>query len=307
MSSYVQGSSSYGGDPAIFTVGNFDGVHQGHRRLIERTVELAREAGVQAGVYTFDPHPRRLLQPTNSPPEIQTLSQRVELMKELGVDVVVVEHFSEQFAQRKPEWFANEVLVARLSAVGLVVGFDFRFGAGRGGNSELLRLILPELPIEEIGPVEVNGVRASSSRIREAVAEGRVEDAAALMGRNFELIGEVVEGDGRGRGLGFPTANLMMEGELRPAHGVYAVRVVRESGERLEGAANLGMRPTFDGRRFSAEIHMLDFSGDLYGERIRVEFVGRVRAERRFESADALVEQVREDVAAVRAMLAAAE
>jgi riboflavin kinase/FMN adenylyltransferase len=288
----------------LLTIGNFDGVHRGHQSLLARVVARAAELDAPATVYTFDPPPRVVLDPGRHPPRILSLSDKVRLLAEVGVARVVVESFDRAFARNPASWFIDEVLSRRLRPVELCVGHDFRFGRGREGNAALVRARLPDLPFLQL-PAEREGDDIiSSSRIREAVARGEVALATRMMGRCHRLAGVVVAGDGRGRTLGVPTANVDVETELLPARGVYAVRLTDESGSPALGVANLGVRPTFDGRTYTVEVHLLDFSGDLYGHRVTVDLVQRIRGERRFNSVDQLVERIRMDIRAAREILA---
>jgi len=304
MTRIQNGSASLTGGPYVVTIGNFDGVHLGHQELVAATVERAKALGVESCVYTFDPHPRRLLQPDCAPPQIQTIEHRCEILSELGIDVVVVENFTIPFSKRSAQWFAEEVIHQRLKAVELVVGYDYRFGAKREGNISMLTELLPNIAITKVSPVEVGGSPASSSRIRESVAEGRVKAAASIMGRHFSAKGRVVHGDSRGKGLGFPTANLSLSG-LHPARGVYVVQVaVSDSSEAdLWGVANLGVQPTFNGRQFRAEVHLLDYDEDLYGKELTVRFVDRIRGEKKFDSAQELVDRIGLDVLEARELI----
>lgn len=299
MGTLFRGSATYPGGEhrPVATIGNFDGLHLGHQRLVSRLLEQARELDAPSLVYTFDPPPRIVLQPRKAPPRIATLEQKVQGLFDLGVDHVVVEEFTLEFGDQPPEWFADEI-IGRLQPRAMVVGYDFRYGKGRAGNAETLRAHRPELPVEAVEALQQGPVTVGSSRIREAVAEGRVQDAAAMLGRPYALLGGVVEGDRRGRTMGFPTANIDADNELIPAPGVYAVRV-----EGRPGVANLGVRPTFDGARFVIEVHLFDFDGDLYGQRLQIDFVQRIRPELRFKSTAALVEQIRKDAALARAVL----
>jgi len=308
MAQVFRSSASYARSkpgPAL-TIGNFDGVHLGHMHLLQAVVERAREDGVPACVFTFSPPPRVVLQPERCPPRIMTLEQRIDRLGEVGVDHVVVEPFDLEYAERSAEWFAREVLARRLAPSSLVVGHDFRFGRRREGRTEDLNRLLPDLPVHQVDVLHLDEARPSSSRIREAVAEGRVADAAAMLGRSYEMRGQVVHGDRRGRELGFPTANLNTTAELLPDNGVYAVRVSVTSGEatgRWAGVANLGIRPTFEGRRYRVEAHLLDYTGDLYGADIALEFVAHIRGERRFAGPEALAAQIQEDIARAREIL----
>ena len=304
MTQIHRGSASLTGGPFVVTIGNFDGVHLGHQALVEATVVRAQALGASSCAYTFDPHPRTLLQPDCAPPQIQTVDYRSALLVELGIDVVVVETFTLPFSKRSAEWFAREVIEKRLNAVEIVVGYDYRFGADREGDIELLMELLPDMPITKVSPVMVGDKAASSSRIRESVAEGRVSDAAAMMGRDFSVVGRVVHGESRGKELGFPTANLEIIG-LHPANGVYVVQVElpEASDSPVWGVANLGVQPTFNGRRFCAEIHLLDYDGDLYGKELTVYFVDRIRSERKFYSAKELVERIEVDILQARELI----
>ena len=297
------GSEHYPGKGSVLTIGNFDGVHRGHQALLERTVAEAGDRGVPACVYTFDPPPRAVLQPDKHPPRIMELEDRLRIFGEFGVDEVVVERFDAEFSQRPAEWFAQEVLKTRLAPVKLIVGHDFRFGRGRGGSNDTLAQVVPKLPFEQLEALEVDGIVVSSSRVREWVAEGKVARAAELLGRPHFVRGRVVRGDGRGRQIGFPTANLDLISRLVPGRGTYAVSV-ELGGKHLEAVANLGIRPTFAGHTFCTEVHLLDYEGNLYGEELRVHFVERIRDERRFEGIEALTAQIHKDVAQARQVLA---
>lgn len=298
-----RGSSAYtGARPGpVVTIGNFDGVHLGHRSLLDATLAKAAELGTRGAVYTFHPAPRDVLRPDNPIPRIQTLQDKVARLHEAGVTDVIVEPFSLEFGAQSAEWFAREVLVNRLGASALVLGWDFRFGRGREGNVDRLREWL-DIDIQQVTPFELDGAVVSSSRIRQAIRAGRLAEAAQLLGRPHELVGSVQHGDARGRELGFPTANVRCETELLPPDGVYAVRV-EVDGEHRNGVANLGMRPTFEGTERRLEVHLFDFAGDLYGRRLTVALAGFVRGERAFSDAQALVTQIRADAAAARTLL----
>lgn len=301
----ISGSASYPAEQSpVLTIGNFDGVHLGHCALLARLVERAKELDAPACVYTFDPPPRAVLQPERCPPRILSLEQKLERLGQAGVQQVVVERFSLEFAAHPPEWFAHEIIGRRLRPQAMVVGYDFRFGRGRSGDAEGLARLRPGLSIEAMKPVLIDGLIASSSAIRERVAQGQVAAAAALLGRPFRVTGHVVHGDGRGRTIGFPTANLDSSAQLLPAPGVYAVEATDSLGRALPGVANLGFRPTFEGRSFTVEVHLLDFMGDLYGQQLQVDFLQRLRPEQRFAGVDALVKQIGLDVARAREVLA---
>lgn len=300
------GSAAYPADAPgpVLSIGNFDGVHVGHRWLLDQVVARAQTLDVPACIYTFDPPPRVVLAPSLVRPRVVAWPEKVRLLGKAGIDHVVVERFTRAFAQHPPNWFVDEVLGRRLRPSAMIVGYDFRFGRARAGDLDLIRARLPGLPVEQVDAHEQDGI-VSSSRIREAVAGGDMRGAQRLLGRPHRIHGTVVPGDQRGRRLGFPTANLETAAELLPPPGVYAVRARIDGGEWRDGVANLGARPTFDKGGFSIEVHLLDFRRDIYGSQVELAFVDRIRAERRFEGVDALLAQIRRDVATARERLAA--
>jgi riboflavin kinase/FMN adenylyltransferase len=290
-------------------IGNFDGVHRGHQALIARARSLAAGEGGETTVMTFDPHPAKFFAPHLAPPLIAPLSRRLELLAEIGADVVIVEPFTAAFAGLSAEAFVAEVLHRDLGARHLVVGPDFSFGHGRRGDAALLSSLGQQLGIGVLvhAPVMVDGLICSSTKIREFLLEGRVEGAQLLLGRRFEIVGTVVRGQGRGRTLGVPTANLSPEGELLPQNGIYAAIARRLDGPPLSrpAAVSVGTNPTFAdaGPARMVEAHLLDFEGDLYGTRVRLELHARLRDERRFESSDRLIAQMQQDIAYTRALI----
>jgi riboflavin kinase/FMN adenylyltransferase len=297
---------------AIYAPGNHDGVHLGHRALLRRCRELANEAAIplRVAALTFDPHPAALISPERVPAQLTTIARRSELLYAAGADEVIVQKFDHKLAELPPEAFLSR-LFAR-GAAGFVVGPDFRFGKDREGDVALLQHVAQRdrLKLFVEPPVMLGGERVSSSAIRKALVEGDVEKASAMLGRVHEVEGEVVVGQQRGRTLGFPTANLSGTEVLHPRDGVYAViaRVLPEAGESaprtiLHGVANLGTRPTLAAGR-SLETHLFDFTGDLYGKRLRIGFVRRVRDEQKFATLDALVAQIARDSEASRSTLA---
>jgi riboflavin kinase/FMN adenylyltransferase len=291
---------------AAVALGNFDGVHLGHQALVREAARLGRPA-----VVTFQPHPGKVLQPALAPKLITLLPRKLELLEAAGAEAVVVQPFTSDYARTTPGQFEAH-LFDLLGASHAVVGADFTYGARRGGTVETLRRAAAArgAAVHVVPAVTVDGVVVSSSRVREYLLEGRVEAAQRLLGRAFDVDGTVVPGDGRGRQIGVPTANVDTQNELRPAAGVYAVTArFREGtgwGERRAGAANIGVKPTFGGTEVTVEVHLLDFSGDLYGRELRVEFLERLRAEQRFGSVAELVGQIRRDVEAARGAVARA-
>ena len=289
--------------PAV-AVGNFDGVHRGHRALVAEAVRLAAARAVPAVVLTFDPHPSRVVAPASAPAALMTLDQKAEALARLGVDALAVLPFTPSIAAEEPAAFASEVLRGALDAAVVVIGDNFRFGRGRAGDAATLRTL--GFAVVEVSPVLHDGSRVSSSRIRAALAAGDVALAAALLGRAHAIEGRVVRGEGRGRTLGIPTANLEPWNETLPAPGVYAAWAWPAGGPGLASVVNIGRRPTFGGRDISVEAHLLDYAGDLYGQALGLSFVTRIRGEEKFPGPEALVARIRKDVDAARGVLGGA-
>ncbi|NOY13301.1 MAG: bifunctional riboflavin kinase/FAD synthetase, partial [Deltaproteobacteria bacterium] len=264
--------------PCVVTLGNFDGVHLGHRALLRRLVSKARQLQCQSAVYTFDPHPLKLLCPDKAPLLLNTPAEKQRLIAASHVDLLIEALFTRQLASLSPEQFVDEVLIGMLQARGLVIGYDYAFGKGRCGNADFLKSYCAAkgIPVDVLQPVGADGQPYSSTRIRQMLAAGKVAEVVPLLGRHFNLEGEVVAGTQRGRKIGFPTANLKTEKEQLPAPGVYAVKV-RHNLQEYQGVVNLGRRPTFDNGKSTIEVHLIDFSGQLYGQKIRLYFVERLR------------------------------
>lgn len=291
----------------VLTIGNFDGLHVGHRAIMGTVIARARALDGEAVVYTFEPHPRKVLQPGRAPGLLTTLEQKLEILDGLGVDVVVVEPFDGEFASIAPERFIRQHVHSRIRPVEVYVGYDFHFGKDREGSMKLLTEIGPHLgfSVTIIPEVTLEGRDVNSTRIRALLADGEVEVAQRLLDRPYTVRGRVVEGDKRGRTIGFPTANLAPENEVLPSAGVYAgrVRILDESAWR-DAVVNVGRRPTFKpDDPVLAEAHLLDFEGDLYGRRIDLAFVQRLRDERRFADVDALRAQIGRDAEEARRRL----
>lgn len=292
--------------PAVIAPGNHDGVHLGHRALIQQASSLAAQLDCNTVALTFDPHPEALLSPELAPPLLTSMARRVELLRGVGADEVFVQTFDRAFASLSAETFVESLLVETLQARGLVVGPDFRFGAGAKGDVSMLQRLgqVHGFQVIVVPPVQLNGDRVSSSRVRASVSAGDLPVVTRMLSRVHEVQGLVTRGDGRGRSLGFATANLQCEPTLQPPDGVYAVvaRVVSKTDPAtisdeplLHGVCNLGVRPTFGAGR-SVEVHLLDFGGDLYGKQLRVGFVARVRGEQKFAGIDALRAQIDKDI-----------
>ena len=293
------------GAPAV-TVGNFDGVHRGHQALVAAVVAEARRRGSLAVALIFDPHPSRVLAPERAPGTLMTIPQRAEVLADLGVDRLAVLPFSRELSHEPAESFARQVLAECLGASAVVVGFNFRFGHARAGDVASLEALGRRLGfvVHAIPPVLHEDTPVSSTRVREAVARGAVEAARELLGRRYFLDGVVVQGLGRGRRLGIPTANLDPANEILPGGGVYAAlcRVEGRPG-LVKAVVNMGRRPTFGGGAALLEAHLLDFEADVYERTLRVEFEARLRDEERFPDAQALRVQIGRDIEAARRVL----
>ncbi len=289
----------------IVALGNFDGFHRGHQAVAGAAIARARAEGRPALIATFDPHPVRFFKPAAAPFRLTTLDQRERLFAAAGADAMLVFAFDAALAALDARAFVEQRLIANVGAAGVVTGEDFTFGAGRSGNVHVLRALGDELgfAVETVGPVAFNGAPVSSSRIRKALQAGRPRDAAALLTRPFAIEGVVQGGAKLGRTIGYPTANLDLGKYLRPAYGIYAVRGRLADGQILDGAANLGIRPTFDPPVELLEPYFFDFSGDLYGQRIEVEMIDYLRPEAKFDSLDALTTQMERDCARARDIL----
>lgn len=293
---------------AVITIGNFDGVHVGHQALFSEVIKRASEIGGAACAMTFEPHPLRFLKTKNPPPLITLYEHKVELIAEAGIENLVCVPFTAEFAEIEPETFVKDVLIDRLGVNVLVVGPDYGFGRGRKGTVEFLQNLSRSLPFEVVvlpwiavlGP---DGERVSSTSIRNLLQEGEVAHAARLLGRPYQVRARVVPGRKRGGAvLGFPTANIVLTDEICPAAGVYAV-VAAWNGCRYNGVANIGVAPTFGDGLFTVEVHLLGFSGDLYGHNITVDFMERLRGEIRFDGIEALSAQINRDIERAREIL----
>ncbi|WP_176399746.1 bifunctional riboflavin kinase/FAD synthetase [Novosphingobium sp. B 225] len=291
---------------AVIALGNFDGFHLGHQAVIGQAIDWARSEGRPAIVATFDPHPVRFFVPDAPPFRLTTLDQRQELFEAAGADAMLVFHFDAVLAATTAEQFVADLLVRRLGAAGVVTGEDFTFGQARGGNVKVLAELGAPLGLRSkaIGPVGDGGEVVSSSRIRAALQAGDCALATHLLTRPFAIRGTVQHGDKVGRTIGFPTANLALGNYLRPRYGIYAVTGTLPGGRVLHGAANLGIRPSFDPPKELLEPHFFDFAGDLYGQEIEVAFHHYLRGEAKFDSLEALTAQMDADCARARELLA---
>jgi riboflavin kinase/FMN adenylyltransferase len=293
----------------VVTVGSFDGVHRGHAAVLREIAERARSAQRHSVLVTFDPHPLAVVNPAAAPPLLTTGPERREILAQTGLDYAVLLRFDHRLAELAAEDFVREILLRRCGMRELVIGYDHGFGRGRQGDVAMLRRLGASdgFSVDVVPEVQVDGHPVSSTMVRRAVAGGDLDRAARLLGRPYYLTAEVVPGDGRGRTIGFPTANLgrVPNRKLLPPDGVYAVRVEWRGG-RADGMMNQGGRPTFQQGERSLEVHLLDWEGSLYGEWLKVEWVARLRDVRRFASADALRAQLERDRQAARTALATA-
>lgn len=285
--------------PVVATIGNYDGVHRGHRAIIESVTSAARQRKATSLLITFDPHPLVTVAPSRRPRLLQTRRQKLETLEATGIDATLILRFDDGLARIEGEAFFRDFLLSRLSIEAVHVGANFKFGRGRAGDVDLLRRVgaAHRFAVVAVPPVVEGALVVSSSAIRTAIAAGEVEAAARMLGRPFSVAGTVVEGDGRGRELDHRTANLDLENETLPARGVY-VTETRGLASRWPSVTNVGVRPTFGGEALRVETHLIDFDDALYGERLEVAFLARLRDERRFDSPADLADQIARDRAA---------
>jgi riboflavin kinase/FMN adenylyltransferase len=293
------------GNPVALTIGNFDGVHRGHQAMLARLIDAAEDLGLPPAVMTFEPHPREFFAPAGAPPRLSTLRAKLDLFRAYGVAITYVARFNARLASLTAGEFVTDVLENGVNAHWVLVGDDFRFGRGRQGDLALLRATARGFSVEAMRTVEVAGERASSTAVRDALAKGDLARAAALLGRNYAISGHVGHGDKRGRGLGFPTANVALR-RTPPLTGIFTVRVHGLPGGPRTGVASVGVRPTVktDGKPL-LEVFMLDFDETIYGRRITVEFLHKLRDEARFPDVETLIRQMGRDVADAREYFAA--
>jgi riboflavin kinase/FMN adenylyltransferase len=291
----------------VATVGTFDGIHLGHWTVLDEIRRRAEATNRRSVLVTFDPHPLRIVRPEHAPLLLTTPIEKKEILAESGLEYAVFLTFTEALSRYSPRRFVEEILLARLGVEELVIGYDHGFGRDRSGGVEALQEMGVELgfTVDVVAPVRSAGAAVSSSRIRSLLLDRRVGEASECLGRPYSIRGVVVRGEGRGRGLGFPTANLRVSerDKLIPPQGIYAVRGVLKAGT-YAGALHLGPRPTFKGSPPAIELHLLDFDGDIYGEDVRVDFISHLRAIEPFSTVAALVEQIRTDVDAARRAVA---
>jgi riboflavin kinase/FMN adenylyltransferase len=294
---------------AVVTIGNFDGVHLGHQALFHAVIEKAESIEGTSIAMTFEPHPIRVLHGNGNPPLITLLEQKIELIQRTDMDVLICVPFTRQFARLTPREFVEDILIRRIGMAAIVVGKDYTFGRNREGNVNMLRTFAElfdfQLLVADWIRLHVkNSVRISSTKIRQLVMDGRVDAVQPMLGRFYQLRGTVTTGRNRGgKLLGFPTANIILQDELCPKTGVYAV-TVEVAGHVYDGVANIGYSPTFDDHIFTVEVHLIDFNDDIYAKKIRVNFIKRIRDELKFSNVADLSEQIKKDVIAARRLLA---
>lgn len=291
-------------DASSITIGNFDGVHRGHAEIFAHLKQKSLERGLPSVVVTFEPHPLKILAPESAPAMITTFEQKAALIEESGIDYLVVVPFSKEFSQVPANDFVLNILCSSLGMRHIIIGHDYAFGRNREGNFKTLNDLgeLNGFTLEDLPPIGEGGVVFSSSLVRSAVSVGNMEAASIILGRFYQISGTVVHGREIGHALGFPTANIATPNELYPSDGVYAV-MVDVNGQQVKGACNIGCNPTFDGDKRTIEVFMLDFSGQIYDQRITVQFVKMLRPERKFSDIEALKGAISQDVADTRIIL----
>lgn len=288
----------------VVSIGNFDGVHLGHQAIFRKVIERANKIGGLSVVYTFDPHPLKVLQPDRFFPLITTREEKERVIEWTGIDVLICEKFTREFSQLSTSEFVRDVLCDKVQAKEVYIGPDYRFGRGREGTTDLLKSLGEGcgLKIGILENVRVDGVEVRSTVIRNCVLEGKVREAAKFLGRGYTLGGKVVEGTAQGKKMGIPTANLQPIKDLYPQSGIFAVKVIVED-DYLKGVLNIGTNPTFPEKEFSLEVHIFDFDRDIYGSNIEIVFVDKIREEKKFETPELLVEQIKEDITKARRIL----
>ena len=282
---------------SVVTFGVFDGIHIGHQDVLETVRERADVDNLVSVLFGFYPHPLAFLAPEMCPPVLMCLPKRVEILEQIGIDIAIFVNFNERIASLSPDTFVNTVLLDVCRAKHVVVGYACQFGKDREGNAQILEAMgqRSQFGVTVVPATQLNGLPVHSTRIREAIARGDLGLASQLLGRTYSLSGTIVRGDGRGTQLGFPTANIETGEQLCPPNGVYAIRA-KLADRWLDGVLNIGIRPTFNGTKFQVESHLFDFDEMIYGERIEVFIIEKIRSERKFSNMNALVKQINRDI-----------
>ncbi|MDY6855532.1 MAG: bifunctional riboflavin kinase/FAD synthetase [Thermodesulfobacteriota bacterium] len=281
----------------VITIGNFDGIHLGHQKIFKEVKDRAFELKGDSIVYTFHPHPVNILVPQKKVPLITSFSEKMKLLEESGIDIVICEEFSAEYANLSPRQFIKNILLDKIGIRAIFVGYDYAFGKGREGNINTLRQLGKEFDfhVNTVDTVKLDGVTVSSTKIRDFIQKGEVGEVRRFLGRDYSISGKVGRGKSRGKGLGFPTANLKSIIEIIPKPGIYVTYVLYR-GEQYQGVVNIGFNPTFKDKTLSVEAHIFDFNRDIYDEEIRLSFVDRLRDEKIFNGPDELVKQIDKDV-----------
>lgn len=289
---------------SIVTVGVFDGLHIGHQAVIHHLLTQSEKFNLASVVLTFDPPPLAFLAPEKCPPALTTLPKKIEILERLGVDAVIFARFDSYLQQMSPDTFVQQVLLQRLHARRVIIGYDWQFGKGRSGNAAALKQLGKQYQfgVMIVGPIQLHGVPVHSTRVREAIASSNLDIVSELLGRQYSITGEIVRGEGRGRQIGFPTANIDAGNQMLPPSGVYAIQAKLE-GCMFDGVTNMGTRPTFDGEKFQIETHLFDFEKIVYGKKIEIFFIEKIRDERKFSNPETLIDQIKQDVVQAKAIL----
>ena len=288
----------------VITIGNFDGIHLGHQKIFKEVKQRSSELKGDSIVYTFEPHPLNILSPHKKVPLITSFSEKIKLIEKSGIDIVICEDFTPEYANLSPRRFVKDILLDKIGCKAVFVGHDYAFGKGRKGNIDALKQLGKELVFEVhvVDAVKVDTILVSSTKIRDTIQKGDVKKVASLLGRNYSISGKVGKGKNRGKGLGFPTANLKSVEEIHPKPGIYAVHVFY-GDHPYPGVVNIGFNPTFADHSLSIEVHILDFNRDIYDEYIRISFIERLRNEKAFDTPAKLVLQIKKDVEMAREIL----
>ena len=290
--------------PPIITLGKFDGVHKGHQKVLRAVKDRAAKLKFPSVVYTFEPHPLKIVTPHKSPLLLTTLKEKIELIKASGIDYLILARFTKEFAAQHPREFVSDILVKQLAVKEVLVGHDYAFGKGKKGTIEYLKKLGQEFGFKVyiIPAYKKRGFIVSSSKIREYIQNGKMKEAARFLGRPYTISGKVIKGRNIGKHLGFPTANIEIHNELIPKDGIYAVRVIL--GNKIyKGAVNVGFAPTFHTNKRAVEAHIINFKQNIYGKKLKIEFIQRLRGEKTFKSTEGLAIQIKRDVEKVKKIL----
>ncbi len=304
QSFYSLGSIPEFSQNSVVTFGVFDGLHIGHQDVLDKVRSIADTENLTRILFGFYPHPLSYLAPEKCPPVLMCLPKRIDILKQLGIDTTIFVNFDESIASMSPDTFVNNILLDMCHAKHVVVGYACQFGKDRQGNAQLLETIgeQSEFGVSVVPPTQLNGLPVHSTRIRQSIARGDLGLASQLLGRVYSVSGTIVQGDGRGKQLGFPTANIDTGEQLCPPNGVYAIQAKLEE-QWLNGVVNIGIRPTFNGTEFQVESHLFDFDGIVYGKTLEIFFIEKIRSERKFSTIHALRQQINRDIVAAGEIL----